>query len=84
MNNLKTITINASSKTKEMILREYESVGEIVLNKNPIAFKFEDPVEDARFIFNETDLEEIESEDPSLIVRLSTQYPTTTDSPPAE
>lgn len=36
-----------------------------------IAVKYADPVEDARLVYDEGDLEEIAREDPSLIVRIN-------------
>lgn len=37
---------------------------------DPIAWKWADPTEDARFIYTEEEVEEIEREDPSLIERV--------------
>lgn len=40
-------------------------------SRDPIAVKFSDPTEGARLIFDESDLSEIEKEDPSLIERIN-------------
>lgn len=36
-----------------------------------VAYKYADPTEDARWIYDEDDARDIEREDPSLIVRVS-------------
>lgn len=38
-----------------------------------IAYKWEDPEEEARFVFDQADFDEISREDPSLLVRLPQQ-----------
>lgn len=56
-------------------------IGEIEMvvrieNKIPagaIAYKWEDPEEEARFVFDQADFDEIRREDPSLLVRLPQQ-----------
>lgn len=37
-------------------------------NDEPIAYKFNDPVEPARLVYDEDDLDAIRSEDPSLLL----------------
>lgn len=38
-----------------------------------IAYKYADPTEDARWIYDEDDLRAIEREDPSLVARVSSE-----------
>lgn len=49
----------------EMVTTCGESVG---IPQNPVAYKYADPLEDARWIYDEGEAREIQSEDPSLIV----------------
>lgn len=58
-------------KYEAQILLDYhrdESLAEST--RDPIAFKYEDPIEGQRWVFDETDLAEIEGQDPSLIQRV--------------
>lgn len=52
------------------ILLAYDE-DESLCDRNPIAWKYNDPIEDARFLFNESEVAAIEAEDPSLIERIS-------------
>lgn len=47
------------------ILLAYNTV-----DRDPIAWKYSDPTEDGRFIFDEAEIAEIEREDTSLIERI--------------
>jgi hypothetical protein len=51
------------------ILLAYDA-DETLVDRDPIAFKFNDPIEPARFLFDESEVAEIEQEDPSLIERI--------------
>lgn len=43
---------------------------ESLAERDPIAWKYNDPTEDARFLFTEAKADEIAREDPSLIERI--------------
>lgn len=55
------------------ILKAYDA-DDTLCDRDPIAFKYSDPIEDARFIFDESEVSQIESEDPSLIVRIAVKW----------
>lgn len=42
----------------------------IKIPENAIAYKYADPTEDARFLYDPEEVEEIKAEDPSLIIEL--------------
>jgi hypothetical protein len=48
-------------------------------DRDPIAWKYNDPTEDARFLFDESEIAEIEREDASLIVRITVTRVADTD-----
>jgi len=51
------------------ILLAYDA-DESLADRDPIAFKYNDPTEDARFLFDESEVAEIEAVAPNLIERL--------------
>jgi hypothetical protein len=52
------------------ILLAYDA-DESLVDRDPIAFKYNDPTEDARFLFDESEVAEIEAEAPHLIERIA-------------
>lgn len=52
------------------ILLAYDA-DESLADRDPIAWKYNDPTENARFLFAESEVAEIEQEDPSLVERLA-------------
>lgn len=51
------------------ILLAYDA-DDSLADRDPIAWKYNDPTEDAKFLFSESEVAEIEKEDPSLIERI--------------
>ena len=52
------------------ILLAYDA-DDSLADRDPIAWKYNDPTEDARFLFDESEVAEIEREDANLIERIS-------------
>lgn len=65
------ITANDFKATEALILQEYHK---LETEDDPIAFKFQDPTEGFRFIYDEVELAEIKRIDPGLIEEIQITY----------
>jgi hypothetical protein len=55
-----------------VVLLAYTAIGELA--RDPIAWKWNDPIEDARFLFDESEVSEIIAEDPRLVTRVTVEW----------